>query len=190
MLRLTLALIATTLIASCVTESTVVTQPSALDQASVVTVAQPGFALPRNASLQWRSDIIWVDHPELRGSQFNHMLVQAFEQELQQQGFFISHGHGADYELLLVAVPGDLQDHPEVERVFNLYPSLVPNEEGYNTGNLLLAILPPNSQAIKWRGAIEIFTAFNSLSDSERQQRINSAARQLLSNLPRQSRNC
>ena len=97
---------------------------------------------------------------------------------------FVEAGEQATYDVLAVALLGELTDQEEIGEIFRLYPSLTANSGGYTKGNILLAIAPAGTKAIVWRCALELFSDPGMQAVEVRQQRMKWAAQQLLSSIP------
>lgn len=184
MLRILLTLALLTLLGACANND----RPDAQDplgQSSAVSVSMPEFVTAPGTTLRWRSDLIWVDDPEGRYERRADMLQAAIAREFELKGYrFVTAGTEATYDVLAVAVLGDLAGHEEVSEIFRLYPSLAASPSGYAKGNVLLAIAPSGTRNIVWRGALEVFTDSGMQTLEQRQQRMNWGARQLLDSIP------
>jgi hypothetical protein len=160
-------------------------QPDPLTQSSAVSVAMPDFKTSGETTLRWRSDLIWVDDPE---GQFEHradMLQKALQLEFERKGYrFVGTNQHATYDVVAVAVLGELRDQKEIEKIFRLYPSLAANSQGYTPGNVLVAIAPLGTKRIVWRGALEVFSNPGMQPVEVIQQRLQWSARALLASIP------
>ena len=135
--------------------------------------------------LRWRSDLIWVDDPEGQFERRAGMLQNSLQVEFERKGYqFVGPNEQATYDVLAVAVLGDLKDQKEVDQIFRLYPSLASNPQGYTPGNVLVAIAPMGTTQIVWRGALEVFSNPGMTPIEEVQQRMQWAARALLASIP------
>ena len=182
--RLLLPLLAALSMVACSSTSTGV-KPDPLRQASAVSVTMPGSVVTPETTLRWRSDLNWVDDPEGNYKRRAQVLQRALQQEFEQKGYhFVATGEPATYDVLAVALLGQLQDQKELERVFRLYPSLSAPTKGYGRGTVLVAIAPMGTRDIVWRGALEVFTDPDKMPVAERDQRLQWAAGQLLRSLP------
>ena len=162
-------------------------QADPLRQASAVSVTMPGFITSPETTLRWYSDLRWVDDPDGQYQRRAHVLQQALQQEFRRKGYnFVGTGEAATYDVLAVALMGQLQDQEELERFFRLYPSLAEPAKGYNRGTVLVAIAPAGTRDIVWRGALEVFTDPGKMPVAERDQRMQWAAEQLLGSIPNQ----
>lgn len=186
MYRILFPLLAALTLAACSTDRTTQAPGSdPLNQSSAVSVSMPGFITSPETTLRWRSDLIWVDDPEGRFERRAHMLQQILQSEFEQKGYqFVGPGEDATYDVFAVALLGELDSQEEIEKIFRLYPSLAANSAGYTKGNVLVAIAPADTETIVWRGALEAFTDPGMRELAARKQRMEWAARQLLSSIP------
>ncbi|MEH6583244.1 MAG: hypothetical protein V7754_14980 [Halioglobus sp.] len=186
MYRTVFSLLAAFLFTACSSSGSAPTQqPDPLSQSSAVSVAMPEFVTSADTTLRWRSDVVWVDDPEGKYERRADLLQQILKSEFELKGYqFVGPEDDATYDVLAVAVLGDLQDQEEIEKTFRLYPSLASNPSGYTKGNLLVAIAPAGTDLIVWRGAIEVFSDPGMQPLTVRQQRMEWAAQQLLSSIP------
>jgi hypothetical protein len=185
MYRLLFSLISALALAACSTGSSAPPQPNPLSQTSAVSVAMPGFSTSSETTLRWRSDLIWVDDPEGRYERRANMLQQILQAEFERKGYeFTAPTGDATYDVVAVAVLGDLQGHEEIAKTFRLYPSLAANPAGYSRGNLLVALAYTGTDIIVWRGAIEVFADPEMQPLEVRQQRMQWGAQQLLRSVP------
>lgn len=183
---LVLPLILAMLLAGCT--STPAVQHDPLRQASAVSVTMPGFVITPQTTLRWQSDLKWVDDPQGQYKRRAQVLQDALQREFEQKGFhFAGAGEAATYDVLAVALLGQLQDQDELQRVFRLYPSLAKPAKGYGRGTVLVAIAPAGTSDIVWRGALEVFTDPDKMPVAERDQRLQWAAGQLLRSIPNPS---
>jgi len=145
----------------------------------------PGFVTPAQTTLRWQSDLKWVDDPQGQYKRRARVLQEALQREFELKGYhFVEAGEAATYDVLAVALLGQLQDQKELERVFRLYPSLAKPARGYGRGTILVAIAPAGTHDIVWRGALEVFTDPDKMPVAERDQRLQWAAGQLLRSIP------
>jgi hypothetical protein len=171
-------------VAACTSEPTI-HSPDPFTRASAVAVAMPGFITSAETVLRWRSDLIWVDDPEGRYERRADMLQLALEDEFERKGYtFVGAGEPANYDVLAVALLGDIQGHEELEETFRMYPSLSSSSQGYKRGTVLVALAPAGTKIVVWRGALEIFTDPGMEKISIREQRMQWGARQVLSSIP------
>jgi hypothetical protein len=160
-------------------------KPNPLSQSSAVSVAMPDFKTSGDTTLRWRSDLIWVDDPNGEFERRADMLQNALQLEFERKGYqFVGPNEQATYDVLAVAVLGDLKDQKEVEQVFRLYPSLAANSQGYTPGNVLVAIAPMGTTKIVWRGALEVFSNPGMQPIEVLEQRMQWSARALLASIP------
>ena len=184
--RLILPLILAMLLAACT--SPPMAKPDPLRQASAVSVTMPGFVTSPRTTLRWQSDLKWVDDPQGQYKRRARILQEALQREFERKGYhFVAAGEAATYDVLAVALLGQLQDQKELEQVFRLYPSLAKPARGYGRGTILVAIAPAGTADIVWRGALEVFTNPDKMPVAERDQRLQWAAGQLLRNIPNPS---
>jgi len=149
----------------------------------------PGFVTSAETVLRWRSDLIWVDDPEGRYERRADMMQQILQVEFERKGYaFAAPAGAANYDVIAVALLGELKDQGEIAETFKLYPSLAASPEGYSKGNLLVALVLADTDIIVWRGAIEIFTDPEMQPLEVRQQRMEWGAQHLLSSIPTHSR--
>lgn len=185
MSRFAFALLASLLIAGCSSSDTSTEESNAMRQSSAVSVAMPGFVTAPDTTLRWYSDLMWVDDPEGRYERRADMLQSILRGEFERKGYrFVAQGDDATYDVLAVALLGDLAGQTEIEEVFRLYPSLSGQTGGYDKGTVLVAIAPAGTKEIVWRGALEVFTNPGMQPIEVRQQRMEWAAKQLLSSIP------
>jgi hypothetical protein len=186
MYRILFSLMTTLVLVACSTGGTAPTsQSDPLAQSSAVSVALPGFETSEGTTLRWYSDLVWVDDPEGRYERRAEAMQQILLTELERKGYrFVGAGEDAVYDVVAVVVLGDLEGQEDIARIFKLYPSLAANPEGYNKGNLLVAIAPAGTKQIVWRGAIEIFTNPEKQTTEARTARMEWAAQQLLGSIP------
>ncbi|MEH6567797.1 MAG: hypothetical protein V7709_01895 [Halioglobus sp.] len=177
------ALIALVLIAC--SGSPTAPKPDPLSQSSAVSVAMPDFKTSDDTTLRWRSQLIWVDDPEGQFERRADMLQNSLQVEFERKGYqFVGPNEQATYDVLAVAVLGDLKDQTEIEQIFRLYPSLASNSQGYTPGNVLVAIAPIGTTHIVWRGALEVFSNPGMQPIEVVQKRMQWAARALLASIP------
>lgn len=179
-------LVLAVLLAAC-TPVTSTPQPDPLYQASAVSVTMPGFVTFPETTLRWYSDLKWMDDPQGQYKRRAEALQQALQQEFERKGYqFVAIGEEATYDVLAIALMGQLQDQEELERVFRLYPTLAEPARGYGHGTVLVAIAPAGTRDIVWRGALEVFTDPGKMPVAERDQRMRWAAGKLLASIPEQ----
>lgn len=186
MYRIFFPLVAALTLMACSGSSTI-TAPEAnpLSQSSTVSVSMPGFITTAETTLRWRSDLIWVDDPEGKYERRADMLQQILQREFERKGYrFVGPTEEATYDVLAVALLGELEGREEIEQIFRLYPSLTANSGGYTKGNVLVAIAPAGTKTIVWRGALEAFTDPGLQPIEVRRQRMEWAAQQLLGSIP------
>jgi hypothetical protein len=182
--RLFLALAVSSMLFACASSPPAQTS-APLSRASAVAVAMPGFVTSPDTVLRWHSDLIWVDDPEGRYERRADMLQLALQSEFERKGYaFVDSGQPANYEVLAVALLGDIAGHKQVEETFRMYPSLGSNPQGYKRGNVLVALAVAGTDIIVWRGALEVFTDPGMEKVSIREQRMQWGARQVLSSIP------
>ncbi len=158
-----------------------------LTQASAVSVTLPGFVTTPETTMRWRSDLVWIDDPEGRYQRRADVLQQALQRELENKGYrFVTGEEKADYDVLAIALLGQLEEQPELDEVFRLYPTLAKPAKGYGIGTVLVAISPVGTKEIVWRGALEVFTDPGKQPVSQRYQRLEWAATRLLNSIPSQ----
>ena len=186
MYRIFLPLMAALALVACTSSSSTTTPESnPLSQSSAVSVSMPGFVTTADTTLRWRSDLIWVDDPEGKYEQIADMLQQILQREFERKGYqFVGPTEEATYDVLAVALLGELEGREEIEQIFRLYPSLTANSGGYTKGNVLVAIAPSGTKTIVWRGALEAFTDPGMQPMEVRKQRMEWAAQQLLRSIP------
>jgi hypothetical protein len=156
-----------------------------LEQASAISVTLPGFAPSAGATLHWHRELIWVDDPEGRFERRARVLQSALEDEFLRKGFrFVPDDASATYDVLAVAMLGELEDHAEIQEFFHLYPSLAEPSRGYGRGTVLVAITPAGSSEVVWRGALEVYTDPDKMPVAQRDQRLRWAAQKLLESIP------
>lgn len=158
-----------------------------LSRVSAVTVTSPGFSLEAGARLAWRSDVLWMKSDEFsnRGNPVSQLPVRAIiERQLQQMGFyFVGDSHSADYVIVAAVVLGDSKQAKAFEALARMYPSLEHISETLEKGTLMMALSRPGSPLILWRSGLQAFIA-EDISAEQRQQRLYSVVRMLLSTLP------
>ena len=159
------------------------TAANPLSRSSVIASASPEFARPTGPVMHWFSDLIWVGGSTETSDDSAAVLSAALQAELEGKGYrFTDDPAEADYDVLAVAVLGDIASHPDVEKLFRLYPSLRGGGD-YESGNVLFAVAPRGTTDIIWRGAIEVFTG-EQFSDELRHLRIRKASEMLLGSIP------
>ena len=113
------------------------------------------------------------------------MLQLALQNEFERKGYtFVGANEQANYDVLAVAILGELEGQEEVEQVFRMYPSLSSSSQGYSRGTVLVALAPAGSKKIVWRGALEMFTDPGLQPIKVREQRMSWGAMQVLSSIP------
>jgi len=182
-LRLLVATFLSWTLTACI--SSPMQAPDPMSQSSAVSVATPDFLTSPDTALRWYSDLIWIDDPEGRYERRADMLQQALQHEFEHKGYsFVKPGEIADYDVLAVAVLGDINGHQKVEQVFRMYPSLGTPARGYKRGTVLVALAPTGTKTIVWRGALEVFTDPGMQPIQVREHRIQHGAVQLLRSIP------
>jgi hypothetical protein len=186
MYRIFFPLMAALALAACAGgSSTTPPESNPLSQSSAVSVSMPGFVTTADTTLRWRSDLIWVDDPEGKYERTADLLQQILQREFERKGYrFVGPTEEATYDVLAVALLGELEGREEIEQIFRLYPSLTANSGGYTKGNVLVAIAPAGTKTIVWRGALEAFTDPGMQPVEVRRQRMEWAAQQLLRSIP------
>ena len=178
-----LLLLLTTLSACSGGPGTSKTDP--LEQASAIAVSLPGFVTDADTTLHWHRELLWVDDPEGRYVRRAKVLQQALQQEFERKGYrFVSDDQDATYDVVAVAMLGQLADQKEVQDFFRLYPSLAKPAAGYGRGTVLVAIAPAGTNEIVWRGALEVYTDPGKVPLEQREARLRWAAQQLLRSVP------
>ncbi|MEP4486411.1 MAG: hypothetical protein ABJ013_12330 [Halioglobus sp.] len=156
-----------------------------LNQSSAVAVTLPGFVTGPTTTLHWHSDVIWADDDT---GQFEHrgkVLQSALQEEFERKGYqFVDDAASATYDVVAVAMLGDVESHSEILEVFRLYPALAQPAKGYDKGTVMVAIVPEGTKDIVWRGALQVFTDPGLMPVEQRQQRLEWGARQVLGSIP------
>jgi hypothetical protein len=156
-----------------------------LEQASAVSVTLPGFTPETGSKLHWHRELVWVDDPDGRFERRAKVLQQALEVEFENKGYqFVSDDMDANYDVIAVALLGQLDDHAEIQEFFRLYPSLAKPARGYGRGTVLVAITPAGTSDVVWRGALEVYTDPDKMPVAQRDQRLRWAATKLLESIP------
>jgi hypothetical protein len=156
-----------------------------LEQASAISVTLPAFEPGPGTTLHWHRELVWVDDPEGRFERRANVLQQALEDEFRRKGYrFVANDVEADYDVVAVAMLGQLEDHEEIQEFFRLYPSLAKPARGYRRGTVLVAITPANTSEVVWRGALEVYTDKGKVPVAQRDQRLRWAAGKLLESIP------
>lgn len=156
-----------------------------LSQASAVSVTLPGFVTGPGTTLHWHSDLKWMDDPEGRYQRRAQVLQQALQKEFERKGYrFVEHADNPTYDVVAVALLGELKEQEKLEEVFRLYPALAKPAEGYGRGTILVAIAPADTGDIVWRGALEVFTDPGKQPVAQRYGRLEWAAVKLLASIP------
>ena len=172
------------LLAGCKGDSTTPADVDPLSRASVISASTPEFASPVGARVRWYSPLVWTGELNADSQQNAEMLQAALQAEFERRGYaFVVDGADADYDVLGVAVLGELGAHPEIEEIFRLYPSLAPTAADYTSGTVLVAIAPAGTNRIVWRGALEVFTGVKLPADLRR-ERMQAASMMLLGSVP------
>ena len=182
--RLLFSLLMAWSLAACVTESSG-PAPDPLSQSSAIATSTPEFITSPTTTLRWYSDLVWIDDPEGRYERRANMLQLALQNEFERKGYtFVGANEQANYDVLAVAILGELEGQEEVEQVFRMYPSLSSSSQGYSRGTVLVALAPAGSKKIVWRGALEMFTDPGLQQIKVREQRMSWGAMQVLSSIP------
>lgn len=156
-----------------------------LEQASAVAVTLPGFITEPGTTLHWHRQLLWVDDPDGRYERRAKVLQQALQLEFERKGYrFVSDDQEATYDVVAVAMLGELAQQKEVQDFFRLYPTLAKPAAGYDRGTVLVAIAPAGSNEIVWRGALEVYTDSGKLPLAQREAQLRWAAQQLLRSVP------
>ena len=186
MFRLIFPVLAMLALAACTSgNSKPIPAADPLSQSSAVSVAMPGFKTAPGTTLRWHSDLMWVDDPEGRHARQAVRLQQILQDEFVRKGYvFVGAAEEANYDVLAIALLGDLEGQERIEQIFRLYPSLSADSGAYTKGNLLVALAPAGTKNIVWRGALEVFTDPGMQAVEVREQRMHWAARQLLGSIP------
>ena len=182
-MRLILLLLLTTLPACSSSPAGQEAEP--LEQASAIAVTLPGFVTDADTTLHWHRELLWVDDPDGRFERRAKVLQQALQQEFERKGYrFVSDDQEATYDVVAVAMLGELAQQKEVQDFFRLYPTLAKPAAGYDRGTVLVAIAPAGTNKIVWRGALEVYTDPGKLPLAQREARLRWAAQQLLRSIP------
>jgi len=182
--RILLSLILGCTLSACVSE-TPTPAPNPMAQSSSISVATPEFITSPDTVLRWYSDLIWIDDPEGRFERRADMLQASLQNEFARKGYtFVGKDEPANYDVLAVAILGDIAGHEKLEQIFRLYPSLNGAAGGYSRGTVLVALAPAGTKNIVWRGALEIFTDPELQPISVRKQRMEWGAMQVLASIP------
>ena len=161
--------------------------PDKLSQSSAVSVAMPGFITTPQTTLQWHSDLIWIDDTQQPYPRNAQAMQKALREEFIHKGYsFVPAQHTATYEVVAVVILGDIKNHDEITQVFQLYPSRAAPSGSYTRGTLMVAIAPAGTKNIVWRGALELFSDPAMQAVEIRHQRMQWGAQQLLSSIPNQ----
>jgi hypothetical protein len=156
-----------------------------LDQASAVSVTLPGFAPTTGTTLHWHRELVWADDPDGRFERRANILQRALEDEFGRKGYrFVEEDDAADFDVVAVAILGQLEDHDEIQEFFRLYPALAKPPGGYRRGTVLVAIATTGTSDIVWRGALEVYTDPGKMPVAQRDQRLRWAASKLLESIP------
>lgn len=156
-----------------------------LEQASAVSVTLPGFAPTAGTTLHWHRELVWVDDPDGRFERRAKILQDALEDEFGRKGYrFVADDSEAHFDVVAVAMLGQLEDHDEIQEFFRLYPALAKPPGGYRRGTVLVAIATTGTSDIVWRGALEVYTDSGKVPVAERDQRLRWAASKLLESIP------
>ncbi len=183
-LRLLFAISLSWTLTACVSDTPIQT-PDPLRQSSAVSVAMPGFITSADTVLRWHSDLLWIDDPDGRFERSASVLQEILQNEFESKGYrFVGADEAANYDVLAVALLGDIRGHQQVEEVFRLYPSLSAPAQGYKRGTILVALAPAGTTTVVWRGALEVFTDPEMAPVQVREQRMRWGARQVLSSIP------
>ena len=156
-----------------------------LEQASAISVTLPSFAPTSGTTLHWHRELVWVDDPEGRFERRASVLQRALEDEFRGKGYrFVDGDKEADFDVLAVAMLGQVESHAEIQEFFRLYPSLAKPARGYGRGTVLVAITPAGTSDVVWRGALEVYTDPGKMPVAQRDQRLRWAASKLLESIP------
>jgi hypothetical protein len=185
-LRRRLLLLPTLVVLILGCSGTPLTKPAdPLEQASAISVTLPGFTPTAGATLHWHRELVWVDDPDGRFERRAKILQQALTAEFERKGYrFVTNDEGATYDVVAVAMLGQLEDHAEVQEFFRLYPALAEPARGYGRGTVLVAITPAGTGDVVWRGALEVYTDPGKMPVAQRDQRLRWAATKLLESIP------
>lgn len=156
-----------------------------LNQSSAVAVTLPGFVTSPATTLHWHSDLVWADDATGQFERRGAVLQKALQDEFERKGYrFVDDAASATYDVVAVAMLGDVKSHSDILEVFRLYPALAQPAQGYDKGTLMVAIAPEGTKDIVWRGALQVFTDTGLMPAEQRQQRLEWGARQVLGSIP------
>jgi len=182
--RIFFSLVLTWSLAACVSDPQG-PAPAPLSQSSAIATSTPEFITSPTTTLRWYSNLVWIDDPEGRYERRANMLQLALQAEFERKGYtFVDVVEHANYDVLAVAILGELAGQEELEQVFRMYPSLGGSAKGYKRGTVLVALAPAGSKKIVWRGALEMFTDPSLQPIQIREQRMSWGAMQVLSSIP------
>lgn len=184
-LRHSLLMILFALLAACSSALQKPSPPHPLEEASAVSVTLPGFVTAPGTTLHWHRELVWVDDPDGRFQRRANVLQRALEEEFERKGYrFVDDDESATYDVLAVAMLGQLEAHEEMQEFFRLYPALAKPAEGYRRGTILVAITAAGTSDVVWRGALEVYTDPDKMPLERREQRLYWAAGKLLESIP------
>ena len=156
-----------------------------LEQASAISVTLPEFVPTPGTTLHWHRELVWVDDPEHRFERRAKVLQRALEDEFRAKGYrFVDGDDEADFDVLAVAMLGELESHAEIQEFFRLYPSLAKPARGYGRGTVLVAISPAGTYSVVWRGALEVYTDPRKMPVAQRDERMRWASSKLIGSIP------
>ena len=157
-----------------------------LKQLSSVTVTSPGFSLDKNASFQWRRDVIVIEGDNIPDSVRNvntRRIRYDIEKQLRSKGYRVTNNGSGQYELIAAVILGESTEGRQLEEIARFYPSLGDSLADLKKGTLMLGIARPSSTRLLWRSGIEAFIAENPTVE-EQKQRLEMIVSSLLSGLP------
>ncbi len=159
--------------------------PLPLNDANVISVTLPGVAVTRDTKLAWYSDIVLIrgekGYPPPPIIDYTKTVIQDYLQDAGAQ--FVETPGEADYLVGAAFVADNALSKEEMAQRFRLYPTLLSHRR-YDTGTLVVGLLPPAGGDARWRGAIQIYND-NSLPDEVKRQRVRAGVARLLDNIPR-----
>lgn len=174
-------------LSACVSETVPVSERSSMPaQSTVIAVTSPDIELGAGHQLSWfEQDFLVVEgqEPSEQNLASYRYIKQRIQTSLEAKGFvFAPAGTQTDRQVVVAALLGDGNTAKDMERLFKLYPNLNADDGDFKLGTLLVAVIDPVQHKAAWRGAIQALVD-ESVTDAERQLRVDMAVKRLLRSL-------
>lgn len=173
-------------LSACVSETVPVAEQPLPAQSTVIAVTSPDIELGAGHQLSWfEQDFLVVEgrEPSDQNLASYRYIKQRIQTSLEAKGFvFAPAGTQTDRQVVVAALLGEGSTAKDMERLFKLYPNLSVDDGDFKLGTLLVAVIDPVQHKAAWRGAIQALVD-ESVSDEERQLRIDMAVKRLLRSL-------